>query len=151
MAKQIVPTGMNTVGVKTPAFPRKTIFVSVTKSIQGTAQEKRDLGITTNTPLVDCARGFWLVNPAKASQCELIAAVCRDQIIGVWQIDRSIGWRRATRNAILSRNLTTVDTRRWYCEALKEILPENGLYPRCPINNVQGLVSMYRRAFRYNF
>lgn len=76
-------------------------------------------GITSDTPLVDMARGCWFVNSNKVNQCELLVAVNKGFIVDVWEIDKRFPWRTVTPNAISTRVLTNTDHRRKYCEVKK--------------------------------
>lgn len=132
--------------VLTPrTFPVPTIFVSVTKSMRRLIP-----GVLANTPVVDCARGCWLVDSLKANQCEMLVAVDNDYIIDVWQIDRSFPWRYVTPNAIPTRILTKIDLRRKYCVVKKSVPTQKGLYPRQKMSNIPELGKMCG-AVRYNF
>lgn len=126
-------------------FPKKTIFVSVTKSMKGAVH-----GITSATPLVDMARGCWFVNSNKVNQCELLVAVNKGFIVDVWEIDKRFPWRTVTPNAISTRVLTNTDHRRKYCEVKKTIPSQGGLYPRQKISSIPGLGRMYGPVM-YNF
>ena len=98
---------------------RKAVFVSVTEALSGNIPE-----VSPRTPLRDIARGFWFVNDSKIKQCELLVAVERGTVCGVWEIDTSYGWHRMTATAIPTRDLKhlVVDPRRKYCRVGEEVM-----------------------------
>ena len=56
--------------------------------------------------LEDCARGYWTFKGAqldRANRCEILMATCRSEIVGVWKIDKSVGWHNSHEYQIPSR------------------------------------------------
>lgn len=125
---------------------RRAIFVSITNAQKGLIPD-----ITAHTPLVDRARGFWLVNTTKALQCDLLVGVNNGTIEGVWEIDKSFKWQRMTAMAIPTRNLsnTTIDPRRKYCK-VKQNVPDEGIFVGRKLSSVSTINQMCFPV-RYNF
>ena len=123
---------------------RKTIFVSVTVSINGGNPTVR-----TTTPLPDIARGYWHVNNGKINQCELLAAVDNGVIKGIWEIDKNFGWKPMAINSISTRNLHSgvIEPKRKYCKVLSPV--ERDLVNK-PLSIINGMKRMYGPV-RYNF
>lgn len=98
---------------------KKAVFVSVTEALAG-----RGVDIATTTPLIDIARGFWFVDDHKINQCELLVAVDKGIIRGVWEIDTTFRWAQMTKNAIPTRNVrrVVVVPGRKYCKLTNEVL-----------------------------
>jgi len=68
----------------------KTIFACVSRTW---GVGIRSASLKKPVSLEDCARGYWrVVNSVKARQCECLMAVCRGEIVGVWEIDTHKGW-----------------------------------------------------------
>lgn len=106
---------------KDAAFRRKAVFVSVTEALSGKVPD-----IAPGMPLADIARGFWYVSGNKISQCELLVAVEKGIIRGVWEIDMGFGWQPMSANAIPTHNIQylVVDPARQYCRVKGAVLPE---------------------------
>lgn len=121
---------------------RKTIFVSVTDALAGKIQ-----GTPPNLPLEDIARGFWLVDHAKASQCELLAAVEKNVVVGLWEIDRNFGWRQVRVGAIKGRTFKTIEPLKKYCQLTK---PATDIPLRTRVPNIANMKSMCGPV-QYNF
>lgn len=102
------------------AIQKKAIFVSVTDALAGKVPD-----IVPVTPLPDVARGFWFVDDGKINQCELLVAVQKGIIRGVWEIDTDYGWHQMSVTAISTRNVksSSIDPRRKYCRVVKEVSP----------------------------
>lgn len=102
------------------AIQKKAIFVSVTDALAGKVPD-----VDSRTPLPDIARGFWRAKDSKIRQCELLVAVQKGIIRGVWEIDTNYGWHQMSVTAIPTRNVTpsSVDPRRKYCRVVKEVSP----------------------------
>lgn len=94
------------------------------------AMAGRDPAIPKGAPPLNCARGYWFLDDAKARQCELLIAVDAGTIAGVWEIDRKAGWQPMRTNAIPNLGHTTADVRRKYCEVLDTVPPESRLVGR---------------------
>ena len=94
---------------------RKAIFVSITKSLRGEIE-----GQSPSTPTVDRARGFWRVGD-KADDCELLVAVDRGLIAGVWEVDRAFGWQPMKNGAIDGLVYSNVNTKLKYCQVTKDV------------------------------
>lgn len=107
--------------LKNGAITRKAVFVSVTHARSGNAPD-----ILPSTPLVDIARGFWYVNAGKIKQCELLVAVEKGIIRGVWEIDMGYGWHPMSMTATPTRDVKqmVIDPKRQYCRVLRAVLPE---------------------------
>ena len=100
---------------------RKMICVCVTKALAGEMPHD----VSSKTPLVDIARGCWKVDDVRVAKCELLVAVNKGVVCGVWEIDRKIGWRKpASVNAIPTRTMTNIDFTRQYCEIKQTVPPE---------------------------
>ena len=121
---------------------RKTIFVSVTKALAGKIP-----GTPSNLPREDIARGFWLVNLAKVSQCELLAAVEKNVVVGLWEIDKKFGWQPMRCGAIHLRTYPTVDPQKSYCQVTK---PATDIPIGTRVPNIANVKSM-RGPVQYNF
>ena len=123
-------------------FSRKTIFVNISKSLRGEIYD-----VLPTMPLVDVARGYWNVS-SKASQCEVLAAVDKGVVVGVWEINRSKGWMPSQRRSIKTRGSIIPDPNCKYCEVTTA-------QPNCPINGkpVSSIVGVWRMygPVRYNF
>ena len=107
--------------VKKGAITRKAVFVSVTNALAGEIPD-----ILSSTPLVDFSRGFWYVNASKIKQCELLVAVEKGIVRGVWEIDMKYGWHPMSATAIptLNTKQMVIDPQRQYCRVLGEVLHE---------------------------
>lgn len=123
---------------------RKAVFVSVTDALAGLVPD-----IMPTTPLDDVARGFWHVNDITVKQCELLVAVDKSIIRGIWEIDMDFGWHPMSKAAIPTRNISmmVVDPSRKYCRVTGAILPE--FYGK-ELSSVWGGMRMYGPV-RYNF
>lgn len=123
---------------------RKAIFVSVTNALAGLVPD-----ILPTTPLDDVARGFWHANDIKVKQCELLVAVDKNIIRGIWEIDTTFGWHPMSKAAIPTRNLSmmVVDPSRKYCRVTGAIL--SGLKGK-ELSSVWHGMRMYGPV-RYNF
>ena len=106
---------------RTNAITKKAIFVSVTVARSG-----KGVDIAPTTPLVDIARGFWFVDDYKVNQCELLVAVDKGIICGIWEIDTTFKWTQMTANAIPTRNVSRVVVvpGKKYCKLTNEALHE---------------------------
>ena len=93
-----------------PTKPRKAIFVSITKAMNGEID-----GMTKETEPIDMARGFWHVRDDKATQAELLVAVNKGVIEGVWEIDRTKDWEPMKKGAIPHLIYKEIDPRRKFC------------------------------------
>ena len=124
-------------------FTRKTIFVCVTGAHEGKIKDVRP-----ETPPEDVARGFWLVDDAKANQCQVLAAVDKGIITGVWEIDQSAKWQNAKFGEIPTRSAIDIDARRKYCE-VKRVLKDCPIYG-AHVSSIVGVGRMYGPV-RYNF
>jgi len=98
------------IGIK-PA--KKTIFVCVTQGLAGNM--KPDIDPAT-TPPIDCARGCWKVKPSEANKCDWLMAVNQGTIVGVYEIDKSFGWKPTTAGCIPTRQILEDDPTRYYCK-----------------------------------
>ena len=136
-----VATGGNRAGQRIQ-LSRKTIFVSVTKALAGKIP-----GTPSNLPREDIARGFWLVNLAKARQCELLAAVRKNVVVGLWEIDKKFGWQPMRFGAIHLRTYPTVDPQKSYCQVTK---PATDIQLGTLVPNVANMKSMCGPV-QYNF
>ncbi len=117
---------------------RRAVFVSITRAQRGLISD-----IVANTPLVDRARGFWHVNLAKAMQCDLLIAVNRGIIEGVWEIDKKFRWQSMSANAISTRRpAQNVDPTRRYCQVIKNCPPERALLLNQRITKIIGMDRM---------
>ena len=107
-------------GQITGALTRKAVFVNVTKALNGQVAD-----VTPTTPLEDISRGCWYVSD-KVYQCELLVAVEKSIVRGIWEIDKSFGWHPMAMNAIPTRQFkpTDIDPRRQYCQ-LRNVVPAN--------------------------
>ena len=107
--------------VKKGTITRKAVFVSVTNALAGKIP-----GILPSTPLVDFSRGFWHVNASKIEQCELLVAVEKGIVRGVWEIDVDYKWHPMSATAIptLNTKQMVIDPQRQYCRVLGEVLHE---------------------------
>lgn len=124
---------------------RKTIFVSVTSALAGNVD-----GVNPKvTKLPDIARGYWRVNVAKALQCELLAAVERNVVIGIWEIDRKFGWQsmRTVHDISPDRHPSKVYPG-YYCRLLDN--PVTDISIGTDIRSIPNVGSM-NRSFQYNF
>ena len=103
------------------AISRKAVFVSVTNARAGKIPD-----ILQTTPLVDFSRGFWYVNASKIKQCELLVAVEKGIVRGVWEIDMKYGWHPMSATAIptLNTKQMVIDPQRQYCRVRREVLLE---------------------------
>ena len=115
---------------------RKTIFVSVTDALNG-----RNRTVLPTTPLPDIARGWWHAVDSKVNQCELLVAVDKGVVVGIWEIDRNFGWRPMAMNTIPTRLLkpSDIEPERKYCRFLSSI--DNGLIGK-PITSITGMKPM---------
>ena len=125
-------------------FARKAVFVSVTKALSGEAPD-----IAPGMPLADIARGFWHVNNNKIKQCELLVAVERGIIRGIWEIDTAYGWHPMSATAIPTHDLRyiVVDPSRKYCQIKREVLSD---FKNKKLLHINGMVRM-RGPIQYNF
>lgn len=121
---------------------RNTIFVSVTEALAGKIP-----GTPPNLPREDIARGFWLVDLAKASQCELLAAVEKNIVIGLWEIDRNFGWQPMCVGAIPPRTYPTIEPQKSYCQVTK---PATDIPLGTRVPNIANMKSMCGPV-QYNF
>ena len=96
-------------------FNRPTIFVCVTRKY-----DHGENGVKWNQVAPeDWSRGCWLVDDAKANQCEVLVAIVRGTIVGMWDIDMSFPWRIATSPELPTRKLPPMDKRRKVCRIIK--------------------------------
>ena len=95
-------------------FVRPTLFVSITKVMREGENGKKP----NQVPVEDWSRGYWLLNAAKKGQCEWLAAVNADVIVGMWEIDSSFGWKSPLQEKIKSRNPGIIDPRRNVCRVV---------------------------------
>ena len=105
--------------VTVAGFNKRTIFVSVTRI----EKELRQYGIVLQPKDYSC--GNWKLkglNLQKARQCEWLAAVSGQRIVGVWAIDPNFGWR-TMRRAMNPKVQQAIDPDRKYC-ALKNLSKE---------------------------
>ena len=107
--------------LKNVAIVRKAVFVSVTHALSGNAPD-----ILPSTPLVDIARGFWYVDDSKIRQCELLVAVEKGIVRGVWEIDMKYGWHPMTITATPTRDVKQmiIEPKRQYCRVLRAVFPK---------------------------
>ena len=94
-------------------FVRPTLF-SITKVMREGENGKKPNQVSVE----DWARGYWLLNAAKKSQCEWLAAVNADVIVGMWEIDTSFGWNSPLQEQIKTRNPGIIDPRRNVCRVI---------------------------------
>ena len=125
---------------------RKTIFVSVTTALAGGTDGVNPL----TTSLVNIARGYWRVDVAKARQCELLAAVEKNIIKGVWEIDRQFGWQpmRTVNDISPDRHPSRVYSGTYYCQLLGNMVTDIPIGTE--ITSIPGMDRM-RGPFQYNF
>ena len=86
-------------------FVRPTLF-SITKVMREGENGKKQSQVS----VADWARGCWLLNVAK--KCEWLAWVNSDEIVGIWEIDSSFGWKSPLQEKIKTRTLGVIDPRR---------------------------------------
>lgn len=103
-------------------MPVRTIFVSVSQALDGKMPNDIKPGIT---PLIDIARGCWMVDLSKANTCDWLVAVFHSKVVGVYEIDKKAGWQVAKPGCIPTRNLTTGGKNRYYCK-LKDLQETTG-------------------------
>ena len=87
----------------------KVIFVCVTK-------------IRKQYPMLsleDCARGYWRVGD-RSKQCDVLAAVEKGTVKGVWGIDHAFGWKSMGKAMIPSRPFPTDPTRK-VCRLIQNV------------------------------
>lgn len=95
-------------------FKKSTIFVCVTKKF-----DEGENGVSWGqVSSEDWARGCWLVDDTKANRCEVLVAIVRGEIIGMWDIDESFPWTRATSKELPKRKLPPEDKRRKLCRVV---------------------------------
>ena len=98
-------------------MPVRTIFVSVSQALDGKMANDIKPGIT---PLIDVARGCWVVDLNKANACDWLVAIYHSRVVGVYEIDKKAGWQVVKPGCIPTRNLTTGPKKRYYCK-LKDL------------------------------
>ena len=130
--------------LKKGAITRKAVFVSVTRALAGEIPD-----ILPRTPLVDFSRGFWYVDDSKIRQCELLVAVAKGIVRGVWEIDMEYGWHPMSATAIptLNTKQMVIEPQRQYCRVLGEVLHE---LKGKRLSAVMGGMRMYGPV-QYNF
>ena len=65
----------------------------------------------------DMARGFWRIRDfAKANACQVLVAIDKSQIVGVWNMNCTVGWQQGAPGAIPNRQFSNKDRLRYYCE-----------------------------------
>lgn len=122
---------------------RKAIFVSITKAMNGEID-----GTTKETEPKDMARGFWHVRDDKAEQAELLVAVNKGVIEGVWEIDRTKGWESMKEGVIPNLIYKEIDTSRKFC-CVKDVTPIEYSLIGEPVSRL-GIARMYGPV-GYNF
>ena len=127
-------------------FVRPTLFVSITKVMREGENGKKPNQVSVE----DWARGYWLLNAAKKSQCEWLAAVNADVIVGMWEIDASFGWRLPHQAQIKTRNPGINDPRRNVCRVIPNLDRKFKTFIGLRMSSIDGLGSM-RGPVRYGF
>ena len=70
---------------------------------------------------VDCARGYWKsanLNGANYGACDYLIARKSGKIVGVWQINKTKGWKNVGTNSQIPSVPSCHDTSRMFCELL---------------------------------
>lgn len=125
-----------------------TIFVSVSRTW---GQELVSEQTRKRVTLEDCARGYWTLNPwGKAAKVKWLMAVSRNEIVGVWAIDKrkgTNGWMESPLSPKVSWPEDIVEGRTRYACELKSLPKEiSGEYCGRTMNDL-GLKPM-RGPFR---
>ena len=88
----------------------RALFVSVTNNSGQAGNNGNPLNDA------DVARGFWHIRQlARANACQILVAVDKGRIVGVWNIDQTVGWQLGTPTAIPNRPFNLGDSNRYYC------------------------------------
>ena len=127
-------------------FVRPTLFVSITKVMREGENGKKPNHVSD----VDWARGYWLLNAAKKIQCQWLAAVNADEIVGIWEIDMSFGWKSPLQEKIKMRNPGKVDSRRNVCRVIPNSDSKFKKFIGQRMSSIDGLGSM-SGPVRYSF
>ena len=125
---------------------RKTVFVCITRALAG-----RDPSISSVTPIEGMACGFWFAKDQKIRQCELLVAVSKNIIRGVWEIDTARGWNPMAVGAIplVTHSPSEINPRRRFCR-FKGGTPAESVLVGHDISCIKGMDRMYG-PIRYNF
>lgn len=127
-------------------FVRPTLFVSITKVMREGENGKKPNQVSVE----DWARGYWLLNAAKKIQCQWLAAVNADEIVGIWEINMSFGWKSPLQEKIKTRNPGKVDSRRNVCRVIPNSDSKFKKFIGQRMSSIDGLSSM-RGPVRYSF
>lgn len=127
-------------------FVRPTLFVSITKVMREGENGKKQSQVS----VADWARGYWLLDAAKKVQCQRLAAVNADVIVGMWEIDSSFGWKSPLQEKIKTRNPGIIDPRRNVCRVVPNSDRKFKKFIRQRMSSIDGLGSM-SGPVRYSF
>jgi len=94
-------------------MPVKIIFVCVNKALDG--KMLHDINPKT-TPLIDVARGCWVIDLHKANLCDWLVAVYHSVVVGVYEINKKFGWKVAVSGCISTRHISVSNQTRYYCQ-----------------------------------
>ena len=126
-------------------FVRPTLF-SITKVMREGENGKKQSQVS----VADWARGYWLLNAAKKNNCEWLAAVNADEIVGMWEIDTAFGWKSPLQEQIKTRNPGIIDPRRNVCRVIPNSDSKFKKFVGQRMSSVDGLSSM-SGPVRYSF